>query len=182
MIKLNRSIVSSRQSGFTLIELVVVIIILGVLAVVAAPKFINLKTDAHIAAIKGATGSIKTAVMLFKTKTLTSGNALTDTVEFSGVKGSNNQPWAAAANTSGSGFNAGYTTSSEIFKAAGLEMNDWSYRIFTSNSSYAVIAAPKSALALAEPTAAEVIATSCYFQYHWQSTGEPVITTVIVGC
>ncbi|MFT6257650.1 MAG: prepilin-type N-terminal cleavage/methylation domain-containing protein, partial [Cellvibrionaceae bacterium] len=73
MIKLNRSIVSSRQSGFTLIELVVVIIILGVLAVVAAPKFINLKTDAHIAAIKGATGSIKTAVMLFKTKTLTSG-------------------------------------------------------------------------------------------------------------
>jgi MSHA pilin protein MshA len=58
----------SRQSGFTLIELVVVIIILGVLAVVAAPKFINLKTDAHIAVIKGATGSMKTAVLLFKTK------------------------------------------------------------------------------------------------------------------
>ncbi|GGP70818.1 type II secretion system protein [Shewanella saliphila] len=171
-----------RQTGFTLIELVVVIIILGILAVVAAPKFINLKTDAHIAAINGAVGSIKTAVTLFKTKTLTSGSAMTDTVEFSGVKGSNYQPWAAAANTSGSGFNDGYTTSSEIFEAAGLDMDEWSYRIYVSSGSYAVVAAPKSALDVAEPTSTEVIATSCYFQYHWKSAGEPEITTVTTGC
>ncbi|MGL4750761.1 MAG: type II secretion system protein, partial [Shewanella sp.] len=36
-----------RQQGFTLIELVVVIIILGILAVTAAPKFINLQSDAR---------------------------------------------------------------------------------------------------------------------------------------
>jgi prepilin-type N-terminal cleavage/methylation domain-containing protein len=176
------SVKGSRQTGFTLIELVVVIIILGVLAVVVAPKFINLKTDANIAAIKGAVGSIKTAVTLFKTKTLTSGNAMTDTVEFSGVKGSNYQPWAAAANTSGSGFNAGYTTPSEIFEGAGIDMTEWAYRIYVSNGSYAVAAAPRAALNVAQPTSAQVIATNCYFQYHWKSAGEPEITTVTSGC
>ncbi|WP_219592386.1 prepilin-type N-terminal cleavage/methylation domain-containing protein, partial [Aeromonas salmonicida] len=35
-----------KQAGFTLIELVIVIIILGILAVTAAPKFLNLQGDA----------------------------------------------------------------------------------------------------------------------------------------
>ncbi len=38
-----------KQAGFTLIELVVIIIILGILAVIAAPQFINLQSDARVA-------------------------------------------------------------------------------------------------------------------------------------
>ncbi|NKF52349.1 prepilin-type N-terminal cleavage/methylation domain-containing protein [Shewanella sp. WXL01] len=47
--------------GFTLIELVVVIIILGILAVVAAPKFINLQTDARTSTLNGLKGAIQGA-------------------------------------------------------------------------------------------------------------------------
>ncbi|PSW04552.1 prepilin-type N-terminal cleavage/methylation domain-containing protein [Photobacterium lipolyticum] len=47
-----------RQGGFTLIELVVVIVILGILAVTAAPKFLNLQDDARAASLQGLKGAI----------------------------------------------------------------------------------------------------------------------------
>ncbi|WP_299019233.1 type II secretion system protein [uncultured Photobacterium sp.] len=47
-----------RQGGFTLIELVVVIVILGILAVTAAPRFLNLQNDARDSALKGLKGAI----------------------------------------------------------------------------------------------------------------------------
>lgn len=57
-----------RQQGFTLIELVVVIIILGILAVTAAPKFINLQGDARASTIQGMKGAIQGANSLVYSK------------------------------------------------------------------------------------------------------------------
>jgi len=51
----------NKQSGFTLIELVMVIVILGVLAVAALPKFVDLKGDAQQAAVDGVAGSLSSA-------------------------------------------------------------------------------------------------------------------------
>ena len=48
-----------KQQGFTLIELVVVIIILGILAVTAAPRFIDLQGEAKESALDGVAGSIR---------------------------------------------------------------------------------------------------------------------------
>ncbi len=50
------------SKGFTLIELVVVIVILGILAATAAPKFMDLQKDARISAINGLKGVVKSAV------------------------------------------------------------------------------------------------------------------------
>ncbi|EAS45559.1 type II secretion system protein [Photobacterium profundum] len=51
-----------RRNGFTLIELVVVIVLLGILAVTAAPRFLNLQTDARNAALEGLKGSIESGL------------------------------------------------------------------------------------------------------------------------
>ncbi|GGQ30619.1 PilD processed protein [Shewanella litoralis] len=71
-------IMQKQQRGFTLIELVVVIIILGILAVVAAPKFINLKSDAVIANLKGLQGALKSANTLVYSKAVLAGQEKLD--------------------------------------------------------------------------------------------------------
>ena len=51
----------STQQGFTLIELIIVIVLRGILAVTAAPKFLNLQDDARDSVLQGIAGSLESA-------------------------------------------------------------------------------------------------------------------------
>jgi MSHA pilin protein MshA len=57
-----------KQNGFTLIELVIVIIVLGILAATAVPKFLNLQDDAKVSAMKGLESALHSAANIVYSK------------------------------------------------------------------------------------------------------------------
>lgn len=76
-----------RQGGFTLIEMVVVIVILGILAVTAAPRFLNLQGDARNSALQGLKGAVNGAAGIVYGKAAIEGQENKATaVEVAGVK------------------------------------------------------------------------------------------------
>lgn len=87
-----------RQGGFTLIELVVVIVILGILAVTAAPRFLNLQDDARESSLQGLAGAMQGSAGIVFGKAAIEGNeASTTDVEVDGIMTIFGYPTATSA-------------------------------------------------------------------------------------
>jgi MSHA pilin protein MshA len=147
--------------GFTLIELIVVIVILGVLAVTAAPKYMNFSSDARIAALQAFKGTIDSTMNL--------------TVAAAQVK---------STTDIGGGFQSLQLDGDTIFLTplgyplnwhqglkflVNVDENDW-------------VIDPSSLSATVRPKGM-VAAEDCYFQYDATATAaRPVLSLVTLEC
>lgn len=91
-----------QQSGFTLVELIMVIVILGVLSAFALPRFANLGNDARYAQISGLAGSLRAAAAIAHAESLASNSAAAASVTLDGtvVTMANYYPTGTAAGIS----------------------------------------------------------------------------------
>ncbi|WP_299806652.1 Tfp pilus assembly protein FimT/FimU [uncultured Shewanella sp.] len=78
--------ISAPKRGFTLIEMVVVIIVLGILAVIALPKFVNFHADSKVAVLDGIAAAMKGGLDLVHSKAVIEGeNVDFGSIEYAGV-------------------------------------------------------------------------------------------------
>ena len=128
-------VILERKSGFTLIELVMVIVILGILSVIAIPKFADLTTQAKISATKGGLGAIRSAIAIDYARSATAGAAVFPSAITTALFADGLVPKNALNNSTSAGIVVA------VPSASATSADGWWYISATANASYGRVGA-----------------------------------------
>ncbi|NQZ03257.1 type II secretion system protein [Idiomarina sp.] len=162
-----------NQKGFTLIELIIVIVVLGILAVTAAPQFFNFSGDARESAVKGLKGNIQGAYQTVYAKAAVEGklagtaDSLTKVEDIQTIYG-----YPAAVDDTGAIITDG------IIEAATLSDADWDWAVSTNSSDDTIVIAP------AGYGTDDSVAEGCYVTYQQTDSADtpPTVAINVEGC
>jgi len=167
---MNKSI-KSAQGGFTLIELIVVIVILGILAATALPRFTNLSGDARVASLNAARGALSATAAMTHGRFLVT-PAATQSVEGVTVQMNMNSGYPAIVDT------AGTDAKDALLQAAGLSQDYTALTAGAATATRPLVAAGSIAII---PNNIKDTATSvkCFLTYTPATTANTVPTIAL---
>ncbi|WP_406547754.1 type II secretion system protein [Succinimonas sp.] len=181
-----------KQNGFTLIELVVVIVILGILAATAAPKFMDLQKDARISAANGLAGAIKSSISMTYSKAILAGK---DKAASGSYVCNSGAATAECTSSSADAVELAYgrpaATAKGIINAVDIDAEakpsgttastkEWNYSIFAASGEN------PAGIGIWQVGSAEVTSASVgcgvYYEASASATAAPKVTVLTTGC